>query len=83
MKKLIAILMLAVMLISCSSSTEVNASNTNRRFKFIQRDPYCDVIVDTETGVEYAFSTGAYNYGSMTVLVDENGKPLTWEGDLE
>jgi hypothetical protein len=39
--------------------------------------------VDTETGVEYAFSTGAYNYGSMTVLVDKNGKPLTWEGDLE
>ena len=82
MKKLIAILMLAVMLISCGLSTEANA-NTNRRFKFVQRDPYCDVIVDTETGVEYAFSTGAYNYGSMTVLVDETGKPLIWGGDLE
>lgn len=80
MKKLIVMLMLAVMLISFGCSTEANASDGNR-FKFIQRDPYCDVIVDTETGVEYAFSTGAYNYGSMTVLVDETGKPLIWKGE--
>ena len=80
MKKLIVMLMLAVILISFGCSTEANASNGNR-FEFIQCDPYCDVIVDTETGVEYAFSTGAYNYGSMTVLVDETGKPLIWKGE--
>lgn len=80
MKKMIAMLMLAAMLISFSFSKEANASNTDR-FKLIQGTPYCDVIVDTETGVEYAFSTGAYNHGSMTVLVDETGNPLIWKGE--
>lgn len=80
MKKLIVMLMLAVMLISCSLSTEANARNANR-FELIQSTSWCDVVVDTETGVEYAVSTGAYNWGNMTVLVDENGKPLIWKGD--
>ena len=79
MKKLIVMLMLLVILISFSSSTEANAS-TNR-FELIQSTSWCDVIVDTETGVEYAFSTGAYNYGGMTVLVDETGNPLIWKGE--
>ena len=80
MKRLIAMLTLAVILVSCSSSTEANARNADR-FELIQSTLWCDVIVDTETGVEYAFSTGAYNYGSMTVLVDETGKPLIWKGE--
>ena len=81
MKRLIAMLTLAVILVSCSSSTEANAHNVDR-FELIQSTLWCDVIVDTETGVEYAFSTGAYNYGSMTVLVDETGKPLIWKGEV-
>lgn len=80
MKKLIVMLMVAVMLISFSFSTEANASNGDR-FECIQSTPYCDVIVDTETGVEYAFSTGAYNYGNMTVLVNKLGDPLIWRGE--
>lgn len=80
MKKLLALLILAVMLISCSSSTEVNARNADR-FELIQSTSWCDVVVDTETGVEYAVSTGAYNWGNMTVLVDETGKPLKWKGE--
>ena len=80
MKRLIAMLTLAVILVSCSSSTEANAHNADR-FELIQSTLWCDVIVDTETGVEYAFSTGAYNYGSMTVLADETGKPLIWKGE--
>ena len=80
MKKLIAMLILAVMLISCSSSTEANARNADR-FELIQSTSWCDIIVDIETGVEYAVSTAAYNWGNMTVLVDENGKPLIWKGE--
>lgn len=81
MKKLIAMLILAVMLISCSSSTEANARNADR-FEFIQSTSWCDIIVDTETGVEYAVSTGAYNWGNITVLVDETGKPMIWKGEV-
>lgn len=78
MKKLIALLMLVIMFTSCSSSTEANARNTNR-FELIQSTSWCDIIVDTETGVEYAISTSAYNRGNMTVLVDETGKPMIWK----
>lgn len=80
MKKIIAMLILAVILISCSSSTEANARNADR-FEFIQSTSWCDIIVDIETGVEYAVSTGTYNRGSMTVLVDETGKPMIWKGE--
>ena len=82
MKKLIVMLILSVTLISCGTSTEANAREEDR-FKLIQSTSWCDVIVDTETGVEYAVSTGAYNWGSMTILVDETGKPLIWKGDSE
>jgi len=82
MKKLIAMLILTVMLVSCSSSTEANARNADR-FELIQSTSWCDVVVDTETGVEYAVSTGAYNWGSMTVLVDADGNPLIWKGNKE
>jgi hypothetical protein len=27
----------------------------------------------------YAVSSGAYNGGTFTLLVDENGKPMLWE----
>ena len=80
MKKLIAMLILAVMLISCSSSTEADARNADR-FELIQSTSWCDIIVDTETGVEYAVSTGAYNWRNMTVLVDETGKSMIWKGE--
>lgn len=80
MKKLIAMLILAIMLISCSSSTEANARNADR-FELIQSTSWCDIVVDTETGVEYAVSTAAYNWGNMTVLVDETGKPIIWKGE--
>lgn len=82
MKKLIAMLILAVMLISCSSSMEANARNMDR-FEFIQSTSWCDIIVDTETGVEYAVSTGIYNWGNMTVLVDADGNPLIYKGATE
>ena len=81
MKKIITMLILVIMLTSCSLSMEANAHNADR-FVLIQSTSYCDVVVDTETGVEYAVSTDKYNWGNMTVLVDENGKPLIWKGKV-
>lgn len=82
MKKIIAMLILSVTLISCGASTEANARDEGHtRFKLIQSTSCCNVVVDTETGVEYAVSTGTYNWGNMTVLVDETGKPLIWKGE--
>lgn len=36
------------------------------------------VVYDTRTGVEYWLSCGTYNSGSLTLLVDKDGKPLIY-----
>ena len=36
------------------------------------------IIVDTKTGVQYLFAWDGYS-GGMSVLVDQNGKPLVDE----
>ena len=41
------------------------------------------VVADRKTKVMYAVSRGGYNSGNFTLLVDENGKPLLWEGNAE
>ena len=41
---------------------------------------YRIMFVDKETGVVYLFVKDGYG-GGLTVMVDENGKPLIWEGE--
>lgn len=36
------------------------------------------IVYDTRTGVEYWLSDGTYNSGSLTLLVDKDGKPLIY-----
>ena len=47
-------------------------------FKTLYKESYGSVIYDTRTGVEYWRSEGVYNWGSLTLLVDEEGKPLVY-----
>lgn len=50
------------------------------RFDVVESDnAYWMVVRDVQTGVLYAVSTGYYNKGNFTVLVDEDGKPLRGE----
>lgn len=61
------------------STTEVQSNN--HRFVTIS-DSYCfKIVYDTRTKVEYAISTGSYNYGTVTLLVDAEGKPLLYTGE--
>ena len=48
-------------------------------FKTISDEHYGNIVYDTRTGVEYWCSTAAYNRGTLTVLVDEDGKPLIYD----
>lgn len=57
--------------------------DNSKRFTMISRqsfddDPYnsIEILKDTETGVLYVYRRNC-NSGGLTVLVDQNGKPLT------
>lgn len=76
--KKIACATLAVLLITgCAKSSMANKDD---RFFCIGHEFYFDIYVDSQTGVEYAVSTVAYNMGTLTLLVNSDGSPLIWEG---
>lgn len=83
MRKITAIMLIALMLTGCGSSSmsgETGKTN-NARFVKVINNVQFDIYVDTETDVMYAVSCGAYNNGAVTLLVDREGKPLIWEGE--
>lgn len=41
-----------------------------------------EIWVDTETSVQYLFRRSGYG-GGMTVLVDQEGKPLLYKGNRQ
>ena len=45
-------------------------------------DPNIFIIVHKETKVQYLFVKHGYGAG-LTIMVDESGKPLLYEGDVE
>lgn len=52
------------------------------RFVIIEQSDIWRVAVDQETKVMYAVSDGGYNHGTFTMLVDSDGTPLLYEGEL-
>lgn len=83
MKNKMIVMMLSVLLLcGCDSETEtIEILNPNYTERFVTLEEYFsgDVVVDTKTGVEYWRSDGSYNHGTLTVLVDADGKPLICE----
>lgn len=50
-------------------------------FVEVERGSDYRVIYHKETKVMYAVSYGGYNQGTFTLLVDENGDPMLYEGE--
>lgn len=61
----------------CTSLLVGCGSSDNDRLKVISREYRGTIIYDTRTGVEYWMSNIHSNV--LTVLVDENGKPLIYD----
>ncbi len=83
MKKIIVSLILIVMIvviayISKDLIVQDAIANDNR---FIEIDKYNKgiIVYDKQTKVEYAISDGDYNRGTITLLVDQEGKPLVYK----
>lgn len=82
-----AVIMMVASLSGCGMTT-TDASKTvpdvGDRFMAVRTDDdslmaYTYIYVDKETGVMYLFVKDGYG-GGLTVMVDEDGKPLIWEG---
>ena len=89
MKKFLAIILLIMiccfMFVGCDRKNDVTTTTElDSRFKIIKDTNdglgYCNIIVDTETGVMYLFR-GAADRGGLTVMLDADGNPLIYEGE--
>ena len=73
----------AMIFAGCGCSGEKAEASNESRFMKIESNFNWLIYADRETGVMYAVSTGVYNNGNFTLLVDANGDPLIYEGDEE
>lgn len=85
-KALIMIMLLTTILSGCGERTIQNEAKKeqdayNTYFIRISSE-YCgDIVYDSRTGVQYWRSAGGYNSGTLTLLVDADGKPLIYKGE--
>lgn len=84
-KVLIMIMLLTVILSGCGQRTIQNEAQKeqdsyNTYFIRISKEYSGDIVYDSRTGVQYWRSEGAYNSGTLTMLVDTDGKPLIYKG---
>lgn len=90
MKKLIAlftVLCVCLILVGCNKDDDAVYAG-NSRFEQVYYEGYSIegvnsvdtvILVDKETGVMYLY-VSTVNRSGLTVMVDEDGKPLIWEG---
>ena len=79
---IVMIFLLAAVLVgtfACSASEKTTGTDGESRFDSGLLG--CEIITDKETGVQYLFAHGNREAG-LTVLVDENGKPIVDRGAI-
>lgn len=85
-KALLTIMLLTIILSGCSERTiqnEAKKEQDSYNTYFIRISEECDgdIVYDSRTGVQYWRSNGGYNHGTLTVLLDTDGKPLIYKGE--
>ena len=86
-KLIICCLLLSISLVGCGDDRSYYKEINGRRFLVIESDEsinnkYWELFVDVETKVQYVKFEGGYQ-GPMSVLVDADGKPILYEGEVE
>lgn len=82
-KKIISILLICLtvgLLFGSCVETSAESDDTRNRFETVYYYLGEGIYVDTQTKVMYLFVKNGYG-GGLTVMVDENGKPLLWEDE--
>ena len=82
MKKFISLVLALVLifaLVGCTGASS-DKETTSDRFVRVYSEYSSCIYVDSETNVMYFWHSGVYS-GGLSVMLDENGDPLLWEGD--
>lgn len=89
MKRIMILLLVAMLILTgCGQTKYVYVKDTKAvtdvsRFVEIEWVKYkWKILVDKETRVMYAVSDGGYNRGNFTVLINADGTPLLYNGEL-
>ena len=78
------LLLIVFLLTGCGNTVSVNHINGVDKpdeysmFTVVEQTAYWQIVYHRETKVMYAVSDSSYNYGTFTLLVDEEGKPLLY-----
>lgn len=80
MRKLIIAALLVAFMTTLCGCARVDGATSGGRFGVNKHFNNIDVITDKETGVQYIMAMTSYGAG-LTVLVDEDGKPMIAGGE--
>lgn len=85
-KRFATIFMVMVMMFAlcgCNNSTVQSerdmSDDSSSMFVLIEHTNSWNIVYHKDTKVMYAVSASSYNYGTFTLLVDENGNPMLWD----
>lgn len=89
MKRVVAIMILIILLVISVSGCGAKTESGNREYVvcdgitmiLVENGDYFNIYVHKETRVMYIGESNTYQ-GSMSIMLDENGDPLLWDGDL-
>ena len=87
MKKLIALIAAVLMIVSVLTACGENPAADDEApvkepvFVTIEKEWRYSILYCKETGVMYWMSRGAYNVGTLTLLVNPDGSPMIYHGD--
>lgn len=78
-KLLVLLLTLVVGLTGCNTVNHEVNENMPSMFVVVEQTSNWYVVYHRDTKVMYTISTGHYNFGNFTLMVDTEGNPLLWE----
>ena len=79
-KAIILAVIACMMLSSCNRVETAKGEDDTSMFVKVETTTFWDVVYHKDTKVMYVVSTGSYNHGTFTLLVDADGKPMIYEG---
>lgn len=70
-----------IILSSCNKVETAKDKDDTSMFVKVETTTFWDVVYHKDTKVMYVVSSGIYNDGTFTLLVDADGKPMIYEGE--